>query len=120
MKVMFIVRRDSSDEFTYAKVEAEVDRVELAEASAFLSALRAGVSDWTNYHATGRAAWQASSQDLNIGDLSGHTKDARLRAALREEGITNLKITCTCYDQAPASCWSYDSVLAEEPDDEEK
>ena len=60
-----IVRRDSRDEETFAVIEWNG-----VHPSELLAALRRALTEWRKTP-EGRAAWEASGHDFNIGDLSG-------------------------------------------------
>ena len=69
-KVEFIVRRNSSDELTYAVVKAEVEKPEQATERGFLALLTKALTEWKNTTADGKQEWESSVEDFNVGDLS--------------------------------------------------
>jgi hypothetical protein len=106
-----IVRRDSRDEETFAVIEW--DGVHPSE---LIDGLRRALADWQQTP-QGRAAWEASCHDFNIGDLSGeHCRRGALAKMLARHGIRHLEIDVRSCDE-PA-CWTYDTRLMEDPEDE--
>jgi hypothetical protein len=59
----------------------------LRTASEVLAAFQAGVTSWVDTTREGRRCWIGSSEDLNIGDLSGYEGDPDLKQALEIVGI---------------------------------
>jgi hypothetical protein len=105
--VRFIVPRDSHDETTIAVVDAEVDQG-LCDKSAFLNALDSALANWfTTDH--GKAVWESTCCDFNIGDLSEYQAEPALTAFLNDQGIKKLRVDTFSHD---GRCnWSYDRVL---------
>lgn len=109
--VEFHAHRASYDESTYAVVTAQVGDARLRGESAFLDALTKALSRWVRETETGQEAWEESSHDFNVGDLSNYYSDPSLTPILTDEGIVNLHIEV---HSADASTWTYDTVLIEE------
>lgn len=78
--------------------------------SEFLPALKAALTEWfeTEY---GRGAWERSSQDFNVGDLSLVLEEDQreLHECLLRHGIQELSVDA--YDSSSAVDWSFDEVL---------
>jgi hypothetical protein len=70
--------------------------------------LMAGVTRWVNSSASGRAALDYSSDDLNIGDLAHDEGDPDLVIALESVGIAEFKVI-KIFDGN--DCYPYDTLL---------
>jgi len=70
------------------------------------------VSDWVARTKAGKAAWEYSGGDLNIGDLAMY--DSTFKKFALRRGITVRFI----YVGGTEDTVSYDTVLAEEPEEE--
>lgn len=114
-KVEFHAHRDSYDESTYAVVTASVENDALRTEGAFLDALIGALSRWVRETQTGRDAWEESSEDFNVGDLSNYHGDPSLTPILADVGIMDLRVKVYSADR---STWTFDTVLIEENDDE--
>lgn len=100
-----VVIRDSGDEATVAVVEWDG-----IDSSRFKSNLTAALTKWAKTTEEGRDAWDESSQDFNVGDLSNADyEDNPLKAILAEFGIKNLSVSVYSDDDSPT--WGYDDVL---------
>jgi hypothetical protein len=112
MKVRYIVPRISADEFTFAVVTADVTR--RLTAAEFRNAVTQAITEWVETTDVGRRAWQASSEDFNVGDLSGYMPaHGCLRRILTKHGIRSLKIDTVVHCASPANLWTFDSVLVD-------
>ena len=69
----------------------------------------AGITRWVDTTAEGQKAWELSSQDFNIGDLSEWLDDVDLLKCLADEGVKNLTIESVDAD----TDWNYDTVLVD-------
>lgn len=119
MNLRFIVKRDSNDEMTFATVTAVVDKplsLEFARNDgAFLAALKKALTKWAKTTKKGKAAWESSSHDFNVGDLDGYLPASNeLNEILASFGILDLKVDILSEDHL---CnWSYDTVLIDMED----
>jgi len=111
--VKFIVRRESTDEETFALVTAKVLTDELKGEKEFLKALVKGITDWVRTTGNGKQAWEASSHDFNVGDLVDYQSDFCLKQRLQKEGIYEFNVETFSCNQI-CGFWSYDTVLADE------
>lgn len=68
------------------------------------------VSHWFTTTGEGRAAWEESSEDFNVGDLANALGDARLEESLRLHGIAALTVE-THAARGGNHDWPYDEVL---------
>lgn len=74
-----------------------------------IDALEKAVSYWVRHTKEGRSLWDASSEDLNIGDLASQAMgEPSFVVALRLHGITHLKVESHALDSGTQS---YDRVL---------
>ena len=101
------VFRVSNDEATVAVVSATVE--DDFGWSLFVPIKRA-VTRWIDETEEGKLAFESSSEDFNVGDLSCELGDEGLIERLIAEGIHNLKIETFSSD---SSCWEYDDHLYE-------
>jgi hypothetical protein len=71
--------------------------------------VKVAVDDWLKNTPAGRAAYEASSQDFNAGDLLGHVEDPTLVARLAEQGVQDFELS------APVQLvsWYHDEPLYE-------
>jgi hypothetical protein len=107
----FIVQRSSTDEFTFAIVDAAV--ADCNSDIDFFDRLSRAVTRWVRATDEGRRWYfEETSEDANIGDLAAYGIADELRRELRDEGITGLKIETYCNDAA--ANWTYDSLLVQE------
>jgi hypothetical protein len=117
---MFVVIRNSNDETTLAVVEAKVV-AGLTEDTAFLAALKKALTKWQQTTDEGKEAWEESSEDFNVGDLSNYElRKGTLRKLLAERGINKLEIDIKSRSGgmgASIGAWSYDTVLIEPEED---
>jgi len=110
----FIVSRDSRDETTLALVYADVNDKRLLNEKSFLKALKQAITEWVKNTPEGKSAWEQSSKDFNVGDLSlepTHSKSS-LWTWLDRAGIQNLRIETISHSNT-CEAWSYDTVLAD-------
>lgn len=111
--VEFNIKRESTEELTFATVTAMVDKATLLEETGFLVALRRAITSWVRETKDGAEEWSLSSQDFNIGDLACCYENEELVARLKIEGITELDVE-THSESEFCSDWMYDTILADE------
>ena len=116
--VEFVVPRVSEGETTVAVVKAEVRDQSLNQPPRFRDALMRGITKWIITEKCGGSAWENSSHDFNVGDLSFHITDHILRECLLDEGIRLMDIVTHVRLEKRMS-WVYDTVLAYQGDIEE-
>lgn len=80
-------------------------------------AILVAVQAWVNKTQAGKEAFEESSQDFNIGDLSNNLDSYSLRDELMDVGVTQLQISL--FDDS-GDFWDYDEVLAVEPEEIEQ
>jgi len=112
-RVSAFVFRDSVDETTFAVVSCNRSK-RVGSSRQLFRQLTLAVTNWVNRTETGRAAWESSSCDYNVGDLSTDLGEPTLLARLRARGITALEVEIYSDDDVYDS-WTYDTVLVEEP-----
>lgn len=115
-RVEFYVRRDSYDEETFAVVTAcmSIDWDTPPQHGnyherEFLRRLKRAVTNWMLTTDEGKDAWDHSSEDFNVGDLSLCVGIPKLTACLEGEGIFGLKIQT---HTGSLGEWSFDTILA--------
>lgn len=108
MKYQTLVVR--GDQSTVAIVKADVG-VMLINDTAFFAAIVRAVTEWVKYTEEGKEAWERSSNDFNIGDLSGELGGSLLNY-LSKQGIENLDIT-TFSTTNGNRVWTYDTLLVD-------
>jgi hypothetical protein len=69
-----------------------------------------GVTRWVATTASGREAWDYSSEDLNIGDLAECEGEPELVAALQSAGISEFKVI-EMFDNN--DCYPFDTLLVD-------
>lgn len=95
-------------------VKATVDQPELNDERSFLDSLRRAVTRWINETTQGKAAWQQSCQDFNIGDLGNEFPlDERFIEILADEGICRLELESF---GGGSRYWVHDTHLVNELD----
>lgn len=105
-----IVRRDSSEEQTYAIVSATVN----FKHHLFMFKVITAVTEWVTTTKAGHEAWEHSSNDFNVGDLAGELGDQDLERLLEKRGIRDMTIDVNSSPPIPVSVvWSFDQVLAD-------
>jgi len=109
-KVEFIVVRASISELTFARIDATVTREELTREVVFLKALQGALTQWAAGTSEGKEAWEDSSEDFNVGDLSYEIGDESMKPYLEKAGIAYLNIGVECH-VIRTLAWSYDTVL---------
>ncbi len=113
IQATYVVVSDPGAERTIAVaiVRASIDRSkpELGEEKGFLAAVRDSVTEWVKTTELGRAEYERTSHDFNIGDLALSLTDADLDRLLGERGIWNLQIDSVYSDQAGE--WMFDDHL---------
>jgi hypothetical protein len=113
--VRFVVlREDTRDGATLAIVTARVPP-DTADEIGFRDALTSALTAWMRETDDGRAAWEASSHDFNVGDLATHVEGVTpdsLRLYLEERGIHDLSVSIID-ENVPCRSWMYDTVLAD-------
>lgn len=111
--VEYLVPRTSLEEFTCAIVRATVSDKHVSSETGFFQRLTDAVTEWVKATQAGQRAWEESSQDLNIGDLSGYCKNKALQPILASHGIMRLDIeTHVRLEQRAAH--TYDTHLVDE------
>lgn len=114
--VEFLISRDSREETTLALVTAKVTSEELMSGPKFLGALKKALTAWVNETEDGAAAWDNSSWDFNLGDLSMEQPFSQvLKTRLEAHGIYELDIEVMSSNRAEYN-WVYDTVLVDEAD----
>jgi len=109
-RAVFVVVRGSNDEFTFARVAAEVTEEILLRESKFMGVLIGALTKWALETKEGRAAWEGSSEDFNVGDLHSHLPNPTLEKYLRDAGIPHLEVECSS-DHSQCRRWVYDTIL---------
>lgn len=109
----FVVVRFSSDEFTFALVQARVATEDLLSEACFREALEKALTNWARETKEGREAWESSSEDFNVGDLACALPSESLAPYLAKEGILWLEVATTVH-HAPCTHWCYDTILLDE------
>ena len=107
----FIVFRDSREESTVAVVRAVVETRNLCAEVNFLEALKTAITLWISGTPEGKAAWESSSKDFNVGDLAD-VEIVTLAPYLKTVGILQLDVTP--FVSFAAGPWSYGTVLVHE------
>jgi hypothetical protein len=111
--VEYLVPRISNDEFTCAIVKAVVSPKHISSEKGFFKRLMDAVTEWAKSTKRGRLAWEQSSKDFNIGDLSGVFQNGEFRDILKSHGIVRLEIE-TFVNTAERSTITYDTHLVDE------
>lgn len=94
-----------------AKLEAALQLTRASnETEALLEMVTRAITRWVNETNAGREAWERSSEDFNVGDLSNEIGDEELMSRLREEGVVALDIET----HSTAHKWEYDRILVDE------
>jgi len=114
-KNLTVVPRISMDERTVAVVQwrGTIPEHELRQS------VTNAVTEWVNTTEEGKEAWQSSSEDFNIGDLSVHLagedtwEEDALARCLRNHGITWLEVECYSDTNGDVD-WTYDTVLVDD------
>lgn len=107
-----LIPRVSTEESTFALVMAEVTFS--PDPAVFLSHLKKALTRWVEFTDQGKRAWEISSRDFNIGDLSSEAyNEGDLAVILAGEGIHHLSIQTFCDHRVPLD-WTYDTVLVDE------
>lgn len=73
--------------------------------------IKQAVTEWIIRTDEGKALWEHSSKDLNLGDLASHVEDPLLVSLLGLAGIRDLSIETV---DSNSNGWEYDNVLADE------
>lgn len=110
--VMFVIPRISTEERTVAVIQAHVPSA-LTKEQAFFAALTGAITDWIIATPDGVQAWNRSSHDYNIGDLSTDLDNPTLKARLWTAQIYKLTIDCFV-DLSASGNWTYDTVLVKD------
>lgn len=111
MRIQFVVPRRSADETTFAIVSC-IATADMCNSAALLDGITKAVTEWIKTEQAGKNAWENSSRDLNIGDLSYLYRTPSLTTLLAKHGVLELEIETHCNDD-PVAGWSYDTVLAD-------
>jgi hypothetical protein len=106
-----VIIRRSDDENTVALVSAACDPEMVEDTNDLYGAIARATTRWARRGAAAKALLEDTHGDINIGDLCAEGIDARLRALLRKEGVTELKIDCHAGGATP---WDYDDNLYDE------
>jgi len=111
-KVQYVVR--NTEESTIAIVEARVTAEVALTMYGFCTILKTALTNWFHTTSEGKAAWEASSQRFNVGDLSEVTS-VSLMNELERVGITNLssKVILPTDNYHPYG-WTFCEVLRDE------
>lgn len=102
-----IIRRESSDENTFAMVSFDKTRLVYDEDSLKTSVKRALVY-WIQNTEAGKKAWENSRKNFNIGDLINGLGDEDLQKALTHQGVVGLKINVI---SGSSGTWEFDDIL---------
>ena len=102
------IRNDGLKGLDRLLVMAFKTRDDLAKPSDVLAALRRALSKWASTTEEGRAAWEESSEDYNIGDFLGDCENPQVLALLQEEGILHVEVA---YELSSQEEVSYDRIL---------
>jgi hypothetical protein len=116
MECQIKLPRLSDDEQTLAILDYQLDEQGLAagldEEAKFMELLVQVVTRWCNETTDGRVCFKYAGNDLNIGDLSSHNGEGWVRAALKEHGVFEFRVSTICHERKRCLDWHYDSVLA--------
>ena len=75
---------------------------------------KAAVTDWINFTDEGKAAWNCSCGDFNIGDFASYENDQKLNECLAKEGLfVKIDLMNDADNVLP-----FDTILANDIDDE--
>src|ERR1035437_9915177 len=113
-KPTFVVPRDSRDELTYAVIRVEISDEAASKGMCcvmpFLAALKSAVTEWIKTTKEGKNAWEESSKDFNIGELSNYNL-VKIDRILAKQGIHDIDIEVHSME-GTSEGWSYDTILA--------
>lgn len=116
-KRMMVVPREGERTFAVVTWKATTSSFPTGvPANKLCVAIIAAVTEWVMTTEDGKKAWENSSNDFNIGDLSANLSDDPtdpLNVLLAKQGITGLEIT-TYNDTDGDLDWTYDTVLVDE------
>lgn len=77
---------------------------------------KAAVTDWINSTDEGKAAWNYSCEDFNIGDFANYENDQKLNECLAKEGLSvNIDLMNDSDNVLP-----FDTILANDIDEEDE
>ncbi len=107
--VEFVVLRDSREENTVAVVQAVV-APELADDVMLRDAIRRAVTVWIKTTDGGRAAYEATCGDFNVGDFETY-RDTKLLKLLVNEGVFSIDVTCMSSEDCGE--WMFDDRLVD-------
>lgn len=105
-----IVVRASPEETTFAVVTATTWGPDPLTDAEFIKVLKTAITEWAYTTGPGMSAWEASSEDFNVGDLDNEQYDPELIQILRVHGITYLSVTPHSMHDVN-NHWTYDTVL---------
>jgi len=102
---VFVVMR--SGEAQAATVEA-VTMPGISRIKDVKNKIMQAVTAWVKNYNSGQKAWEGSSEDYNIGDLSNDLSNKYLETELEDQGIIDLSISL---DRLGQRDWEYDDIL---------
>lgn len=108
-----IVLRNSMDEITFADVSCMTVGKQMTDPE-LRDAISEAVLNWRNNSEEGKAAWEESCEDFNIGDLVDYVQYAiepNLQKELEAVGVEDLHIDTHSFAAHLPTKWSYDEVL---------
>lgn len=117
MKYRFIINGNLPREVRFAIVSCELndDHPYVVGKQSIVSWLTDRLTEWGRTDA-GRAEWERSSHDFNVGDLSSCCDDPTLVALLERHGCRELDVETIMYDDVEIY-WSYDTRIMRDPGD---
>lgn len=107
-----IIKREAADECTFAVVTAICDE-QIKNPRQLQEVIVQGVTKWMAETKEGREAFQRTSGDFNIGDLSTELTDDWLDRFFQDAGLEDLDIETFC-EHAFNAGWHYDTLLFDE------
>jgi hypothetical protein len=110
-RVQALVLRCSREETTFALVSC-AKTVQVSAAADLFRCLCAAVTGWVRETASGREAYRNSSEDYNVGDLSGDLGDPDLQRLCAAHGVHDLTVDIFSCSEAHGD-WTYDTQLVD-------
>ena len=77
-----------------------------------LDAVRDSVTEWVATTKEGKEAWEASSEDFNIGDLANEDISPISKMIRKKHGYRIVSIEAHSTDAVPSD-WTFDSILVD-------
>lgn len=116
-KYRFIINSNLPREVRFAIVSCElsVKHPHRTKHLSFMSWLTDRLTEWGRTD-IGRAYWEKSDHDFNVGDLSNCCDDPTLVALLERHGCRALDVETIMYDDVEIY-WSYDTRIMRDPGD---